>query len=178
MNKTQINNINVMDYALLLKPNCHSQWDGGTKSKVGSLGFLVPLPSKCVFLQRSIKGVSTASGVVRFVGTTTTGRGQSHRSAKAGGTRVSDPVAAAAQFSVGTGDRIIGSASTVPSFCLLWSPPTFRCIDIQISLLSWCTGQGNLCWVIDVLLVVDWKSEGKEASHTTMMLTSLSLTMF
>ena len=66
-----------------------------------------------------IKGVSTASGVVRFVGTTTMGRGQSHRSAKAGGTRVSGPVAAAAQFSVGTGDRIIGSASTVPPFCLL-----------------------------------------------------------
>lgn len=54
MNKTQINNITVMDYALLLKPNCHSQWDGGTKSKVGSLGFLVPLPSTCVFLQRSL----------------------------------------------------------------------------------------------------------------------------
>ena len=35
------------------------------------------------------------------------------------GTRVSGPIADAAQFSVASGARIIGSDCTVPTFCLL-----------------------------------------------------------
>lgn len=35
------------------------------------------------------------------------------------------------------------------------SPPIFRYADVWMSLVAWCVGQRNLCWVTDVSLVVD-----------------------
>ena len=51
------------------------------------------------------------------------------------------------------------SASSVCS-----SPLTFRCTLLRNSLASCCVGKRHLCWVMDLLLVVDWKGETKGVS--------------
>ena len=55
--------------------------------------------------------------------------------------------------------------STVPHTHLLYvsSPSTY-------SLASWCVGQRYLCWVMYVLLAIDWKRETKRASSSAIML--------
>lgn len=45
----------------------------------------------------------------------------------------------------------------------------YRCVDISIILVCWV---GNFSWVMDVLLVIDWRGETKGAYHTTVMLMS------
>lgn len=50
--------------------------------------------------------------------------------------------------------RIVGSASAVCS-----NPPTFGYTSVWDSLASWYVGQRKPCWVMDVLLVVDWGRE-------------------
>ena len=84
------------------------------------------------------------------------------------------------------GPGVIGTTLLFSYFCLLYvlqaNPPIpapcrfpFICIDMWNSLASWYVGQRYLCWVMDVLQVVDWKGETKGASHVSMMLTSLNV---
>lgn len=76
------------------------------------------------------------------------------------------------------GYRILGTTSAVPLFPLLYmyfNPPTFICIDMLISLVSWCVGQCDLCWVMDLLLTTDWRGETKGSPHAATMMTSLDL---
>lgn len=61
----------------------------------------------------------------------------------------------------------------LPQFCLLhvfW-PSTFRCTDVRNCPASWCVGQSYwcVCWVMDVLLVVDRRRETMGASCATMI---------
>lgn len=67
--------------------------------------------------------------------------------------------------------RIMGTTSIVPLVPPLvtnlhppstW-PSTFGCTDVWISLASQCVGQRSLCWIMNVLLVVDWRGEIKES---------------
>lgn len=51
--------------------------------------------------------------------------------------------------------------------------PTIRCTDVYLSLASSCAMQWNLFWVIDVLVVVNWRRESKGMTHATMMTMSL-----
>ena len=65
------------------------------------------------------------------------------------------------------GDGITGTTYLVPPFPLILCvpappPPHFWCTGVWISLVSWCVGQRNLCWVLDVLLVVDWMGETED----------------
>ena len=53
------------------------------------------------------------------------------------------------------------------------NPPAFRCTDVWSPLANCCGGQWHLCWVVDVLLVVDWRGETKVVFHSVMFLTSL-----
>ena len=54
-----------------------------------------------------------------------------------------------------------------PWFHLLYifQSPAFRCTNVWNSLVSWCIGQRHLCWVVDVLFIVDWRGEPKGVYH-------------
>ena len=52
------------------------------------------------------------------------------------------------------------------------SPPAFKCTDVRNCPASCCTGQGQLCWPLDVLLVVDWRGETKVAFQSAVLLMS------
>ena len=64
--------------------------------------------------------------------------------------------------------------SSSSTFCMCSNTPTFRCTDVDLSSIL-CLGQRNFCWVMDVLLVIDWKSKTKGASYSAMMLDSYGI---
>lgn len=59
-----------------------------------------------------------------------------------------------------------------PQFYILYvvQSTIFTCTDVWDSLLF---GQRYLCWVVDALLVRDWRKDTKGACHSTKMLMSL-----
>ena len=69
------------------------------------------------------------------------------------------------------------SLPLVPVSPVGFSLPTYRCTDVWISLMSWYVGQRNICWVMDILLAVDWRRETKGLSHAAMTLTSCCHTL-
>ena len=55
---------------------------------------------------------------------------------------------------------------------LLHHLTTFRCTDVWNSPASYCAAKRHLCWVVDALLVVDWREETKVTFYSAMFLTS------
>lgn len=64
------------------------------------------------------------------------------------------------------------------TFSMCSNRPTFICSNMWTSLASWCVGQCCLYWVMDVLLIVDWRRETKGASHDAMMMMPFSKCTF
>lgn len=61
------------------------------------------------------------------------------------------------------------------------NPPLFRWTYLWVSLASWCVGTPwlrSLCWLTDIILVVDWIGETKGVSLAAMMLMTPIPNMF
>lgn len=85
------------------------------------------------------------------------------------------PLELLAQYCRGHGVQIASTTSAVLPIPPPLFVPVYLCSDVQMcgslqnpSVLD----QRNLCWVMNVLLIVDWRGETNRLSHTTMILTS------
>ena len=104
-----------------------------------------------------VTGASAVSGIVRFADSTTV-RGGSPR-----------PHGCYCPVTKAT-------AARRPEFCA-WPPlllpgSTFSMCSSPsaYSLASWCVGQRDICWVMYVLLAIDWKRETNRVSSSAIML--------